>query len=721
MLFNVISELSAARKIAGSFESKLDSARRKHLGQFFTGLPLSRILAAISVKNNCTSVIDPMAGHGDLLDAVFERCSINGIQLSRVDAIEIDPATAQVCQNRLRPWLDINKNLDNISVHESSAFEPSLMCNLKRSGYDLVITNPPYVRYQTITNNGWMGNRDAIDKIREALITIVSERIPKREQHIWRKLVQGYSGLSDLSVPAWLLAAMLVKPKGTLALVAPATWRTRDYADVLQYLLARCFRVDLVIADRQPGWFSKVLVRTHLIVATRLTAEHILKPLCSRRPVTNEVVWGEVDQTAKKGGSLVGAVFDKDDPEGKFAQWLLNDESETGIPAKSIFRKKYLEDGISNILSVNRSLSWLRHLEPLAEKSPLFSSHHDSARAKIPRELKDIMPTDCEINLHSLSKTGISVGQGLRTGCNGFFYVELLKKLDEKSARIRVSDILGGHETVVPIDALKPVLRRQSEIEDFRQGSETSGYVLDLRGYVLPEDSEKVKNARYIYKILGIDPPRKMPQALANLVRRAAQTQYNPKRSKKYIPELSAVHTNARESSPGSNPKTPRFWYMLPDFVKRHLPDAFVPRVNQDTPWVLANRTPPILIDANFSTIWAKGPPWTPDSVVRVMNSVWARTCMEAIGTPLGGGALKLEATHLRRLLIPEFSHNEVEQIAKIDQYVMTQPGMAKLTKIDHIVINAILNRKYDVDYVDNIISKMYRLMEKLMKARQRG
>jgi len=62
-------------------------------------------------------------------------------------------------------------------------------------------------------------------------------------------------------------------------------------------------------------------------------------------------------------------------------------------------------------------------------------------------------------NLCELAETGVQVSQGLRTGCNGFFYVDV-SRVDGESAAIRLSDLLGGGELVVPLDALKPVLRR---------------------------------------------------------------------------------------------------------------------------------------------------------------------------------------------------------------------------------------------------------------------
>ena len=61
-----------------AYEAGLDPVRRKRLGQFFTGVPLGRILSSIALDASALTVIDPMAGHGDLLDAVVERASGRG-------------------------------------------------------------------------------------------------------------------------------------------------------------------------------------------------------------------------------------------------------------------------------------------------------------------------------------------------------------------------------------------------------------------------------------------------------------------------------------------------------------------------------------------------------------------------------------------------------------------------------------------------------------------
>ena len=86
--------LEDVRSEAEAYERSLDAAQRKKLGQFFTGLPLSRLLAALSYVGSVATVADPMSGHGDLLDAVLERAHGGSSTPKRVDAVEIDPGTA---------------------------------------------------------------------------------------------------------------------------------------------------------------------------------------------------------------------------------------------------------------------------------------------------------------------------------------------------------------------------------------------------------------------------------------------------------------------------------------------------------------------------------------------------------------------------------------------------------------------------------------------------
>src|SRR5687767_13760388 len=138
------SQLDDVRCEAARYEAGLDPIRRKRLGQFFSGVRLGRLLAAISLDRNASKVVDPMAGHGDLLDTVIECAVRRGQQLERVDAVEIDPATADICSRRLDVWRGLIG--DGLSIRAGNAFDSGHAHAFCADGYDLVITNPPYVR-----------------------------------------------------------------------------------------------------------------------------------------------------------------------------------------------------------------------------------------------------------------------------------------------------------------------------------------------------------------------------------------------------------------------------------------------------------------------------------------------------------------------------------------------------------------------------------------------
>jgi hypothetical protein len=282
------------------------------------------------------------------------------------------------------------------------------------------------------------------------------------------------------------------------------------------------------------------------------------------------------------------------------------------------------------------------------------------------------------------------VGQGLRTGCNRFFYVTARDTSDAGKVRVQASSFFAQREFCAPEGALRPVLRRQSEMTSIGDGALPEGRVLDLRGWVLPEDYPIAVEAAAAYAACEEPLPQPMPQELADYVRAAAAAPPEGPDGDKRIPQLSAVRTNVRV--PRNVHLTPRFWYMLPDFAPRHLPAAFVPRINHGLPWTEVNFEAPLLIDANFSTFWDPKNDLTRYCLKALLNSVWCRAFMEALGTPFGGGALKLEATHLRQLAVPLLSDEARADLAAAGAQ-LTRTTAEVQSRIDAIVLDAIFPR----------------------------
>ena len=687
-------ELNDIRARSVHYEGTLDSTRRKTLGQFFSGLPLGRLLGAISLSPAASSVIDPMAGHGDLLDAVAERAARNGQQLAHIHGVEIDPPTAVLCRERMEGW---RHRFGNLAIRAGDAFDPRLAQTYLAEGYDLVIANPPYVRYQTLAAQNGNIPQLSPDEIRRHLGEIVGARVGQEEWRIWQTIIEKYSGLADLSVPSWILCASLVSENGTLALVAPATWRSRNYGAVIEYLLATFFELQYLVEDTQPGWFSDALVRTQLVVARRIKFSQSSTSIPSLSEGSKPRVGGvtvKVSPSASSDGSLIGASFSGDDPEKSFAEWL---HLRASGDAKDILGLTAQQS--TDLLKTTLASGGRRgRLSNPGNEGTLFEVAQESPVDLVPSALRTIFEVIAPINLVLPEIAGLSISQGLRTGCNGFFYVDHLGRFGD-AERIRLSPLFNNEELTVPADCLQPVVRRQSELTGSANAAQVNGRALDLSRWVLPEDAGIVNHAKHLYEREKVPVPKVFPVELASFIRRAADTIYTAGNEPKRIPELSAVKTNAR---PPGGDQSPRFWYMLPPFARRHRPEAFVPRVNQGTPWVETNTDPPVLIDANFSTIWDETSDWTRFAIQAMLNSAWCRTCMEVLGTPLGGGALKLEAIQLRRLPIPRLNEAELASLDAKGRTISTA-SRSLPASVDRFVLAKITG----LNESDSNISKM--------------
>lgn len=697
----------SVRTAARVFEQALPPARRKQLGQYFTGLPLGKLLAHLALDADTASALDPMAGHGDLLDATWEAASERGIALQHLHGIEIDPATASTCRDRLG-CLTSAGDAPSLHILAGDAFDPASARALPLRAYDLVITNPPYVRYQSRNGNG-TGDGD----IRAGLRAVVETHLSGAEAVVWRTLAENYSGLADLSVPAWLLAAAMVRPGGRLALVVPATWRSRDYADVIRYLLLRCFILECIVEDQQPGWFSDALVRTHLIVARRLSPAEIARPITKRARLPAPL-WVQAAPAAAAGASLVGAACPEREPEAAFAAWVRGGcaGKKTGINARRFDLK-------GEWATLERRIArrpWCQALEPETGALPLFASAGSRSGPALPEAFADLL--DGGIGpFVSLEDAGIAVGQGLRTGCNSFFYVSACHSAGPQQVLVQASSLLGGERFAVPASALRPALRRQAERAVVEKGQAPDSRILDLRSWILPENRQAVQGAAAAYAANGETPPQVMPDELAAYVRRAEKTTAGSGSAAKLIPALSAVCTNARSARDGR--VTPRFWYMLPDFAPRHLPLAFAPRVNQGLPQVEANLDPPLLVDANFSTFWAPSGAWTPLALKALFAGIWCRAMMEALGTPMGGGALKLEATHLRHMPLPVLAGSAREELDRIGRRLSSDP-CATRHDADRLVLGALAASRSPDKAVARLATNIEQRALALAAARQR-
>jgi N-6 DNA Methylase len=638
-----------------------EGARRKRLGQYFTGSRVARLLAALSGASEARSIVDPMVGSGDMLLACIEE----GGAAAELAGVDIDSAALELCDERLRAAGRSGH------LHAGNAFEPTVLRRLPRTAWDLVITNPPYVRYQSTARamDGDLALPDA-GGIRAGLLDLLDEltALDQGDKQLFEGLVRSYSGLADLALPSWLLCAGLVAPGGTLSMLVPTTWLSREYALPVRYLLARCFDVVCVVEDADASWFEQALVRTTLVVTRRVPrrSSAFAEPRRGHPHIRLTAADGNPD-------SLVGSLYPDDaDPERRLASLVRGWRNRESVPAGSPLDAHYVPSELASdaLGQWARRQSWLDDdFDPGGERKLLATLAPRILRVAGDRR-----------EHRTLDQLGWRVGQGLRTGANDFFYVSAAGARGRNPV-VRGSDAVGGLELEVPAGVVRPVLRRQAELPSGTAVREAglAGRLLDLNGYALAED----------LAASGTDAYAAMPEPLAAHVRAVAALEIRIAGAERRVPELSAVRTNVRVADARRPDNPPRFWYQLPPLAPRHVPSLLMARINNGHPRCYLNADA-VAIDANFSTFWQTSEPAIDRfALLAALNSSWTAAALETEATVLGGGGLKVEAANLRRLTLPDVGPAGWSKLAELGREVTERPeDLASLAaEIDAVLV----------------------------------
>src|SRR4051794_27885178 len=157
-----------------------------------------------------------MVGSADLLLS----CLAVGAEPDQLVGLELDPIALARAEAAL-------KDVPGAELVLGDAF--SVM--LPPEQFDLVITNPPYIRYQS------KGNVDGVrvpssETVRAGVLRAIKRRgrLSDDARSLLMRAARSYPGTSDIAVPAWILSASLVREGGMLAVVAPQAWLSRNYA-----------------------------------------------------------------------------------------------------------------------------------------------------------------------------------------------------------------------------------------------------------------------------------------------------------------------------------------------------------------------------------------------------------------------------------------------------------------------------------------------------------
>lgn len=621
-----------------------------------------------------------MAGVGDLLYASssFTKRS------AKFFGIEIDPVIYARAKKNLSPLGS------NLTLIQGDAFHPDTHLDTQ-IGYDLVITNPPYVRYQSLSelNAKKYGVPSAL-QVRNNLLNTI-ETLPflsKADRNIFSVLASEYSGHADLAVPAWVLCGALTRVGGALAIVVPETWLSRDYSSVIRYMMHRLFDVRYIIDDAHAAWFDEALVRTTVLVATRKEFSETKL----RRAVVKSYIHGHLVAEATTATSIVGNIFPSSkSPELQFFKLLKS------VNLKNSRLKKFWGE-----------LDF--HYQPSLNESDLALTQASGNAARLlpsaikpdvlllPRVIERALTENIKSKLVLLESLKISTGQGLRTGANKFFYSEFYKAAGNTQSLI-FHDEEKKKIVIFPTSCVRTVLRKQTELPAgyviFKNS--LKGRVLLIEDYALPEDVKRDKrdlDQTHLRKAVRLR--RSLPGSATNFIREISKNGITVSNRKISVHSLSAVKTNKISFSKADAPRLARYWYMLPPLSRRHQPDIVIARINADTPKSYLIQSANVVVDANFSTLSVgKDSSLSRYGLLALMNSTWVRAVMEHVGAVMGGGALKLEATHIKRIGIPKLQKDELLNLNQLGKLLTSSDNQDEiLLKIDDLLLTKLVGKK---------------------------
>lgn len=122
---------------------KKDSSEQKLRGAYYTPLRLANAMVSLFAPENIQTVLEPSCGDGVFLDSLHSAGLME--QIPMIQAIEIESEEANEVAERY-------KEMKNVDVLCKDFFD-FYQRNYKNSKFDLILGNPPYIRYQYLTED----------------------------------------------------------------------------------------------------------------------------------------------------------------------------------------------------------------------------------------------------------------------------------------------------------------------------------------------------------------------------------------------------------------------------------------------------------------------------------------------------------------------------------------------------------------------------------------
>lgn len=182
---------------------KKDISFKKERGGYYTPEKLANFITSLLYNRNL-KILEPSCGDGVFLSSILNIYKNN--EYKKIDAIEIVKEEYEKC-------LELVKKNDNINLHNDDFY--NFYVNTKER-YDLILGNPPYIRYQYLTEK---------QRKRQSKVLLENKMVPNKLINSW---------------VFFLVACVnLLKDNGKIGFIIPAELLQVVYAEDLRAYLSR--------------------------------------------------------------------------------------------------------------------------------------------------------------------------------------------------------------------------------------------------------------------------------------------------------------------------------------------------------------------------------------------------------------------------------------------------------------------------------------------------
>ncbi len=184
---------------------KKDSSEQKLRGAYYTPLQLANAMVELFDFNSIRTVLEPSCGDGVFLDSLSHYGLID--RIDSLTAVEIDPSEAGKVKEAYQDHNNVHVLREDFLKYYGQV--------LGRNQYDLILGNPPYIRYQYLT---------------------------EEQRELQSRILTSHGMKANKLINAWVAflvaCVQLLSDTGKIAFVIPAEILQVAYAEDLRLFLS---------------------------------------------------------------------------------------------------------------------------------------------------------------------------------------------------------------------------------------------------------------------------------------------------------------------------------------------------------------------------------------------------------------------------------------------------------------------------------------------------